>query len=86
MELEGLTLASFFQEKVEQKAIRRFAQVRIADDYVQNYFILKRLTIYVVFEFAGKMHNPKMHQVQRPKEPGREKSPPIVLSEKICIW
>ena len=38
-----------------------------------------------MFEFAGKMHNPKMHQVQRPKEPGREKSPPIVFNEKNCL-
>ena len=35
-----------------------------------------------MFEFAGKMHNPKMHQVQRPKEPGRDKSPPNVFNEK----
>ena len=38
-----------------------------------------------MFEFAGKMHNPKMHQVQRPKEPGREKYPPIVFNEKNCL-
>ena len=66
--------------------MRRFAYVRITDDYVLNYFIFKRLTIYVMFDFAGKVYDPKMHQVQRQKEPGREKSPPIVFSEKICIW
>ena len=65
--------------------MRRFAYVRITDDYVLNYFIFKRLTIYVMFDFAGKVYDPKMHQVQRQKEPGREKYPPIVFNEKNCL-
>ena len=38
-----------------------------------------------MFDFAGKVYDPKMHQVQRPKEPGREKCPPIVFMKKFAL-